>query len=152
MMLRIHAFQTICLPRPHGSGGTTFFVSSAAHASILVAVCTAIANSPYAMCAVVSPFFFSRFGVPCLSRHCEVQCGPLQMTHFRCAVLVAEGSSRATVVPDVVSLEHLSVFCLWWPRKPELQLLLPVPWPVRQGPPVCFLVLLHSPTRGRHTR
>ena len=57
-------------------------------------------------------------------------------------ILVAEVGSHVTVAPDVVSLEHPSVFCLRWRRKRELLLVVPVPWLVRQDPPLWSRALL----------
>ena len=69
---------------------TAFSVSTAPLENMLVSVCTATANSLYAVWAVAAPFFSP--GFPCFSGHCEAQCGPLQMMHF-CSCLLL-GRSR----------------------------------------------------------
>ena len=61
-----------------------FPVSSDSLADMLVFV--SFENSPYAVWAVVSPFFST--GFHCFSGHCDAQCGPLQMTHFRSGLLL----------------------------------------------------------------
>ena len=102
-----------------------FPVSKTPLANMLVSVCTTIANSLYAVCecvcvcAVISPVFSA--GFPCLSGHCEAQC--------RC-----RASAPDSCWADRTAREHPSVFCLLWPRMPEL--LLPVPWPMRPHPPL----------------